>query len=180
MIILALDLATITGWCRGAPGETPTYGSIGKKGRSHPAIFGELQKWLITETAGDKRPDVIAYEMPILRPTDTGDVVGILWGLAAIVQATAYQRGIHNDHLMPIKLDAMRKFFLGKSKWKREDGKAAAVRKCRNNLKLDPQDDNAAEAIGHWCYAGALLVPQSAHRSSPIFSTRVKVGDALI
>jgi len=175
MIILALDLATMTGWARGEPGGTPTYGTIGKKGRSHPAIFGEFQKWLITETAGDKRPDVIAYEMPIMRDTDTGNVVGLLWGLAAIVQATAYQRSIHNDNLMPIGLDKMRKYFLGKSKWKREEGKAAAMRRCKI-MGWAPQDDNAAEALGHWCYACALLKPGVAHRTSPLFSTRVEVG----
>ena len=175
MIILALDLATITGWARGPAGGKPEYGSIGKRGRSHEAILGEFQRWLIGETAGERKPDVIAYELPIMRPTDRANVITILWGLAGIVQATAYQRSIHKPNLVPVDLNDMRKFLLGRAKWKREEGKAAAMRKCRN-MGFKPEDDNAAEAIGHWLYVSALLMPATAHRTSPLFSTPVEIA----
>jgi crossover junction endodeoxyribonuclease RuvC len=177
MIVLALDLATRTGWARGMPGGEPTYGSIrwGGDKASQAAVFGTYAKWFIDQTTEENRPDVVVYEMPIIARwgKTNANANEILQGLAAITQALAYIRGIHNNRLQAVHVGTWRRYFIGRDKVDRDEAKNLTIRKCRL-LKWEPEDDNAADALGLWSYQCALLDPQTSLKVTPLFMRVVR------
>src|SRR5262245_11951206 len=67
MLILALDLATMTGWAYGALGDdVPTFGSLrfGSPSCSHQALFGSALRWL-SELLKAQPVDLVVYEEPL-------------------------------------------------------------------------------------------------------------------
>src|SRR5262245_21877534 len=92
--VLALDIATVTGWARGRVGEEPVCGSVrfGKPTASPLARIGHAMDWAINVTQSSK-PDVVAIE-GLLPPAALkrrsneehellsrlqGSIMGVLW-----------------------------------------------------------------------------------------------------
>lgn len=171
MIILALDLATTTGWARGSPGEEPTYGSVrfAGKGASQEAIFGNALDWLITDTKLVP-PDMIVYESPIIAKwgKTTIETSEILHGLPALVKGVAFMRGIFKDRLRRINVSTVRKYFIGRERCESKEAKKLTIRKCKL-MRWQPQDDNAADALALWSYQCALLDPATSVKVTPLF-----------
>jgi hypothetical protein len=180
MIILSLDLAITSGWARGAPGTEPTYDSLrfASQGASHAAIFGNTLEWLITETAGDRCPDMIVYEAPIIAKwgKTNAKTNEILQGLPALVEAVAFMRGIHGKRLRRIHVSKVRSYFIGKDRCERKEAKQLTIRKCKL-LRWHPQDDNAADALALWSYQCAQLDPATSIKVTPLFMhTNTRAG----
>jgi crossover junction endodeoxyribonuclease RuvC len=175
MIILALDLATTMGWARGAPGQEPVYGSLrlGSKGACHAAILWSFGEWLIGETKLDSKPDVIAYEAPILPHygSTNDDTLKLLNKLAGVADFVAYGRGYYDRRLQAIPVATWRGYFIGRHRYKTKEAKALTVRKCKL-LRWNPQDDNAADALGLWSYVCGQLDPRASLKVTPLFSHR--------
>ena len=97
--VMALDLATTTGWAVGAPGELPAHGSVKFGGTSsHEAAFAGAMNWA-AEKCKVYRPGLIVWEAPLAgfkSGRTTNNVTTILYGLPAVIGAVAYNLGIFN------------------------------------------------------------------------------------
>lgn len=173
MIILALDLATTMGWAKGPPGGVPTYGSfrLASKGACHSAILWRFGEWLIEQTKRDDKPDVIAYEAPILPRygSTNADTLALLAKLAGVADFVAYGRSYFDNRLRVVPVGTWRGYFIGRAKHTSKQAKDLTIRKCKL-LKWDPKDDNAADALGLWSYVCGQIDPRASLKVTPLFS----------
>lgn len=169
MIVLALDLAKQTGWCAGAPGTTPRYGSFSLAGESNER-FGVLYNrlcYLIRDTSAT----MMMFEAPITSGSKTntsGSTLRYLYGYVAVAEAAAQNSGI------PVRECAIatwRKHFLGNGGMNRKDAKRAAITRCRQ-MGYSVETDDEADAIGIWDYAVSLKSPEHACSSTDLFMGR--------
>jgi hypothetical protein len=64
--IMALDLATVTGWAIGEPGTIPAHGSIRFGGTSsHEATFAKAMNWM-AEKCKVYKPSLVVWEAPLV------------------------------------------------------------------------------------------------------------------
>lgn len=158
MNILALDLASVTGWACGEPGGTPSHGSVrfAKPGASHEAIFAAALKWTSIMCA-EHKPDLIVWEAPLStsfkRGKTTIETTTLLYGLPAIVGSVAYLRGIYDIRKADTR--AVRLHFIDQNP-KRAIAKKLTMQQCRI-LGWNVGDDNEADALAIWSYMCALL-----------------------
>ncbi len=170
--VLALDLATMTGWAVGEPGTAPRFGSMrfAREGHSMAAHFAGCMQWLADFNAVE-RPRLIVFEAPIPPVFKLGktnmDTTRWLIGLCSVVEATLYGKGFD---VREASVSDVRRFFLGTGNIKRDDAKIATKRRCRE-LGWMVGDDNAADACALWLYQCALLDPNLAVRYTPLFSS---------
>lgn len=149
-VVLALDLATVTGWCVGAPGARPAYGSIRLDGRERAARYGALLDWL-DDAAKIYRFQRVLFEAPMV----TGDFRGrdaalLALGLAAHLEFWCWDEGVR---CADVHSGTARKAVLGKGGgWGPGGAKPVVIEWCRRQ-GFRPQDDNAADAILLWHHA---------------------------
>jgi hypothetical protein len=176
--VLALDLATITGWARGPVGGVPTSGAIrfGKGSASEAAVFFHTLKWVGEVLDPQPRPDVLMIEA-LLPP---GAKVGAtnretrdrLAGLRGVVLAVAHGRGVYN--VKEGTVGNIRQHFIGERMLKRAKAKPAIVARCQE-LGWPCDDDNAGDALAAWSYACSLIDPRQALLVSPLFNRRLRI-----
>ena len=133
--VLALDLATVTGWASNNPRQSGTYTFDVKRGESPGMRFLRCNNWLKEIYELLKPLEVIAYEQAHHRG---GAATACCVGLVATVQAFAAEKGIE---LMPIHTATLKKFATGSGRASKDDMITAA-----KNLGWDPVDDNEADA----------------------------------
>ena len=167
--IMALDLASVSGWAVGDPGGTPEHGShrFAKAGASHEAIFAKAMDWAETIIMLHQ-PKLIVWEAPLpgfKSGKTTNDVTTILFGLPAVVGVVAYRQGIFDCR----KADtaAVRNHFIGCNP-KRAKAKPMVVRQCCA-MGWNCSDDNEADALATWSYMCALLDPRLALAPTALF-----------
>lgn len=168
--ILALDLATTTGWCEGLPGETPIHGSsrLAPPSSPSPAVHGGLLDFLAKRLTAFRYRAVV-YEAP-LDPRWKGAMTNtatarILLGLPAVVEAVCYQTG---TPVREATSGDVRKHMLG-CRPKSAEAKPMVLARARE-MGFDPRDDNAADALMIWHYACALLAPKEARDTTPLMA----------
>lgn len=175
--VLALDIASMTGWCRGGVGSTPTCGSIrfAAAGASQGAIFGNAFDWFCDFTK-DHRPDALIIEalLPFAAGVgktnkNTGD---ILAGLHGVIRAIAYKRQIFEIHTVSVG-DA-RQHFIDSRTFKGDKAKRYVMDKCRA-LGWQVKNDNESDAAAIWSYWCSRIDPKQALRVSPLFNRMVNV-----
>ncbi len=98
--VLALDLASVSGWAVGEPGGEPEHGSIrfASKGASHEAIFAKAHTWMKIMIA-ERQPEIVVWEAPLAgfkNGKTTADASTILFGLPAVIGTVAFLRGIYD------------------------------------------------------------------------------------
>lgn len=170
MIILALDLASVTGWCVGEPGGPPLHGWLrfASAGASHEAIFAAALKWtheMITVHA----PNLIVWEAPMPtsfnRGTSNVNTTTLLYGLPAVVGAVAYQARV--PRILKASTKDVRLHFIGQNP-KGHIGKKLVMRQCRV-MGWEVDDDNEADALALWSFMCSLIAPELALRPTPLF-----------
>lgn len=173
MSVLALDLASVSGWAVGEPGGQPEHGShrFAKQGASHEAIFANAMDWAETIIMLH-HPRLIVWEAPLpgfKAGKTTNDVTTVLFGLPAIVGVVAYRHGIYDCR----KADtgAVRHHFIGCNP-KRAKAKGLVVRQC-NAMGWHCSDDNEADALATWSYMCSLINPKLALMPTPLFGVRL-------
>lgn len=145
--VLALDLATVTGWAVHATGmERPFSGHL--RLPPNPQVLGpacdKLWQFLLDQ---HKMHDLthIAFEAQHVGSKIDMNVVYKLVGLGATTEFFAHKAGI-NCYKVPIA--TWRKFFIGKgSGVTRGQAKQMCLERCEA-LGWHTVDDNAAEALG--------------------------------
>ena len=170
--ILALDLATRTGWARGAPGQRPVSGSVqfGKPEASNNAVFAHALTWTSTLLESKPRPTVIIIEglLPYYakQGATSRKTHERLSGLHAIVRAVAYLRGIYE--VSDAGAQQVRRHFIGEGSLARDAAKLAVIHRC-NKLGWNPVDDNAADALALWDFACCVMNPELSIKRTPLF-----------
>jgi hypothetical protein len=171
-MILALDLATVTGWACGNPGEQAQSGTLrfGRGGNaSHGQIAAEAIAWFI-EFLSEMKPGIIAYEQPLppnfIGGKTTLNTGMVLMGLPFLLEGIAYKLGMYD--VRPQRVSDIRTFFLGSNTIKSADAKQLTFERCQR-LGFHPQDTNEADALALWCYQCAIVNPELAHKLTPLF-----------
>jgi hypothetical protein len=178
MNILALDLATITGFAYGELGAAGPMAAgstrFGKVDCTRDAMFGAALRWL-NSTMAENAVDCVVFEEPLHfglrrgRSRPGNDEVS--YGLAAIVRAVAYLRKIYK--VKQVRTIDVRRHFIGDNP-KRDIAKRETVARCLE-LGIRVADDNAADAVATWFYQCALLRPELALKTTRLFNPNVKI-----
>lgn len=170
MNILALDLASVSGWAVGEPGGTPKHGSVrfASAGASHEAVFAKAAIWF-ADIIFEQEPKLIVWEAPLptsfSRGRTTSDTTSLLFGLPAVIGAIAYQQGIYD--IRKAETREVRQHFIGCNP-KRAAAKPLTMAQCRA-MGWEVADDNEADALAVWSYMASLISPQLALRPTPLF-----------
>ena len=172
MLILALDLATKTGWARGRIGEPPEFGSVrfGNASSDQNIIFGAALAWT-SKFLAERLPDALYIEallppQAMLNKTSR-QVRDRLAGLHGVVRGVAQLRGVERIEICTV--GDVRAHFIGDRGLKRARAKGETMLQCRR-LGWDAKDDNQGDALAIWSYAGALIDPQTALKTVPLFN----------
>lgn len=163
MIIVALDLASVSGVAAGSPGGRPKAWSVDLgQGRSEDARFSKALI-LTHKLIEAHKPDVLAIEAPV----GGSKTSHFLVGLVACVRGCAFNRGVQVE---PYNIASIRKHFCGghvtsaayghldpkkRKGAARAAGKNLVMQRCRQ-LGWEAEDDNAADACALWDYACSL------------------------
>lgn len=175
--ILALDLASRTGWALGKVYDrVPQSGSIrfAKPGAGMGPIFAHYRMWL-NRMAEENKIDVVVFESPMTPAHMLGKTnittIRTLMGLPAITEEAFFSRGLGEARYYDVreaKVTDIRRHFLGGTRHKRATAKAMTIAACRR-LGWSPQDDNAADALALWHYQASIFEPRFALQTSPLF-----------
>lgn len=175
--ILALDLASRTGWANGCPSDaTPRSGSVrfAREGASMGVLFAGCRQWLSDFLATDPDIKLIVFEAPMtpqqMAGRTTADIMRRLSGLCAVVEELACTRGGYA--VREARVSDVRAHFIGSNRHKRDQAKALTISAC-HRLGWAPSDDNAADALALWHYQASILDPQLAVQTSPLFRRRI-------
>lgn len=147
--ILALDIATSTGWCCGVPGERPDLGSVElAPGRSIGERGCALVDWL-DDYRAFFAPWLIVYEAPLQRGEHLSVQAGRLaLGLAMAVEMYGFRAGIV---VREANVQQARKAVIGRGNASKADVWATCC-----NAGLDPPDYDASDAWLIWRFAAML------------------------
>jgi hypothetical protein len=176
--VLALDVATITGYARGVVGGRPIAGSVrfGTREASEGEVFSQAIGWMSKVLEMQPRPDVIVVEAMLPPGAKVGQTNSStrdrLAGLHAIVRGVAHIRGI--SEIACYSVADIRQHFIGERSLKRAQAKAAIVLRCEM-LGWQAVDNNAADALAAWSYACSIIDPTQALKVSPLFNKQLRV-----
>lgn len=84
--LLSLDLSTFVGFSRLERGHVPTFGTLKLEGPDLTFKLGQFHDWLFEQYEGQSF-DGLAWEKPLLTPTDTVDLLTLLYGLVGVCHA---------------------------------------------------------------------------------------------
>lgn len=178
--ILALDLATTTGWATDSERSgVPDFGSLKLDGDDHGSKGAALADFLAREIA-HRRPELIAFEQPSDpqfyqdKHDDEGKpvrrtnfmTVRMLLGVAFLVDTIAKQNKID---CVEVPVQSWRAFFTGTTR----GGKDPAQARCRQLGWLTVGFDES-DACGLWAFAKANSDPKWSFDvgSTPLFGGR--------
>lgn len=144
MIILALDLASRTGWAIVRDGrviESGVQDFSKRRGESNGVLFLRARKWL-SEFGHPTPPDLVAYEQAHFRG---GAATEICVGLQTRAQEIAVEWGVESA---PVPTSTLKKWATGVGRAE----KAAMIAWAASKIGRQPEDDNEADAIavGLW------------------------------
>lgn len=157
--ILALDLATQTGFCVGRPDAThPVFGEFkippqGDQIGRFAAIFLEWFDGIMEFY----EPELMVFEAPILPKMTNPQTVRKLNGLAVLAEWSATQK--YKIKCAEARASSVKKYFTGTGRAQKEDT-VAACRKYGWAVK----SDDAADACALWAYSVALYAKEHASR----------------
>jgi hypothetical protein len=167
MIVLALDLASRTGWAVGG-GGMPKTGVYNLSGGSRGHGFLGFNNWLygkIDRTGAE----LIAYEKPLFSLGKQGiraDVGMKLIGLAAMAEMIGAARGIP---VVVVAVQPVRKAFLGHGR--PANPKQAVLDRCKLLGWETGGDDNRGDAAALWFWAKATHDPKfNIETGNPVFA----------
>jgi hypothetical protein len=133
MKILALDMATITGWCSGNTSGTENFKK--RSGDSRGMIFLRFEAW-VADILKISAPTVVVYERPHARGRAANEVLN---GMLAILVKECER---HSVQYMDCPSTTLKRFATGKGNASKEEMQAAAIKR----FGFRPVDDNEADA----------------------------------
>lgn len=164
--VLALDLATVTGWALGRPGETPRFGTIKFPNSSRAAMYRYAREWY--DAMIDDHVGRVVFESAatpsIMAGKTTADTIKMLVGLTEHLEEICYQR----VELREARVADVRIHFIG-TNMKRDEAKRATVGRCLE-CGWGVKTNDEADACALWSYQVCALRPDLAATMSPLFS----------
>lgn len=153
-MILALDIATRTGWAAGT--DRPVTGVIDLSGVDGIGARGSLFLDYVDRMVQDMRPSLVVFEQPLMGGKGSVATMRLLQGLAVAAEVACHW---HDTPVREVPMATWRKHFIGRGwapRGERSDWcKIQAMAKCRQ-LGWDPKTHDEAEAAGIWHYAYCL------------------------
>lgn len=150
--ILALDIATITGWAIGPINATaPLNGShrIAAPGADIAYTLVKFERWLL-DFLTVKTPSLVVFEAPVPRSAAHGfQTARKLLGLIAVCELVCFRSGIQ---CREAAIQTVRKHFCGNG---RADKEAVQAMCAARGWAF--ADDNAADALALWSYSAETL-----------------------
>lgn len=157
-VVLTLDLARKLGWCAGAPGARPHFGTVELRGHSHGAVYAALVDWL-EDAIRLHAPAEIVAEAPLVRGDHAGmDAGRLALGMIAHLELVAHDHGIR---LLEEHVSRTRKAVIGRGNFAKGTAKTEVMAWCRAQ-GFDPPDDNAADAICLWKHVEQIRAGRAA------------------
>ena len=145
-MILALDLATKTGWAAGEPCGLPVYGTWHLNQKTQPARFLALARH-VREAIQRYQPGLVVLESAHVGRSNP-DVLLALFGYRAVAMLAAYQAGPNIESWPP---QTIRKHFIGIginfSDYERLRAHIATWSKELQGYELEPELDRAHTQI---------------------------------
>lgn len=150
--LLALDLSTNVGaaWF-GERGQAPEFDTVKLEGELNLKL-GQFQVWLEEQYAGDPF-DALAWERPLLTPTDTVDLLELLYGLVGSCRSFIGRQWILNKIVIPwreIDVPTAKLALTGKAKATKDEMLYAARRTL--NWEVHNHHESDAGAVGVVAY----------------------------
>jgi hypothetical protein len=171
--VLALDLATVTGWALGKVGDDPKFGHIrfAKRGETHAVAYRELRAWMEKMLAWNKAVNLIVYESPAVPSIMAGktniDTTRLLFGLSENLEEFCHAR----IELREASVSQVRAHFIGQN-LKSKIAKPMTLEKCRE-LGWMCETTDESDACALWSYQCGLLDPMVALQASPLFRRKL-------
>lgn len=187
--ILALDVATTTGWAYGMPGDRPAFGHFrsGKPRDAAGEVLAQFRVWL-DRCCAKSQPRMVVFEAPYVPRfapkkvrTKTGQVISTtpssstpidiyvvrrLFAMCGLVEMIAHERGLP---CREEQSNVICRHFTGNGSWGgRENKKAATQKMCAVYGWPDVSEDEA-DALALWVYAEAVLFPKT-RSAGPLFA----------
>lgn len=165
--VLALDIATTTGWAYGRPGIIPQFGHVTFKG-ARPFVYRKFREWL-EKVVSERTPSLIVFESaaaPMVMQGRTNiDTIKRLIGMTEHLEEFCYNR----VDLREASVSQVRAHFIGKN-MKSKIAKAATIRRC-HSIGWNVETDDEADACALWDYQCSWLRRDLAHKSLPLLRT---------
>jgi hypothetical protein len=158
--ILALDIASRTGFAHGYATDKPIIGSkqLSYSDMENVEIFAKAAHWIATLSRDLPITDAF-IEAPIAPQVMMGKTNPatslLLLGLFGVISGHIGARGIR---IKVVPVPTWRKAFLGAGMLKSKDAKDRSLKQCAN-LGWSVDNHDAAEAAGIWFYGTQVLHP---------------------
>jgi len=168
--VLALDLATVTGWAFGAPDDKPEFGSLsfGKPDASRASRYRAFRRWLDASS----KADLIVFESPAVPMLMSGktniDTVRFLIGMTENLEEWCHDR----VELREASVSQVRSYFIGQN-MKAKIAKPLTLERCQQ-LGWMAEDFDQADALALWSYQCSWLRPDLSAYSTPLFQPRAR------
>lgn len=146
--LLALDLSSAVGFARFSGRARPRFGTLVLEGPDLAWKIGRFGDWLDDQHTVDPF-DALAWERPLIVPTDTVDLLELLYGLVGVCYAFAGS----DRHRMPwreVDVPTAKKALTGKAKATKDDMLYAARRTF--NWEVHSHHEADAGAVGGVAY----------------------------
>ncbi|MFG1205606.1 hypothetical protein [Xanthobacter flavus] len=167
--ILALDVATTTGWAYGRPGEVPRASTkqFAPEGSDNGAVGCGAMRWL-ADFLKMNQVDAVYYEAPFdprhMGNKTTFSTTRVLVGLPFLLDTLLSAKSIK---VREVLVADARKHFLGRGV-RGDEGKKQVQTRCRQlGWRFDSPD--AADACAVWAFACGIENPKAAIATTPLF-----------
>lgn len=162
MLILALDLATTTGYAIGQAGERPRSAAVRlKKPDDLTAVAWGNIGFLLRDLFVLDRPALMAVEAPLPAGASKGqDAAHLAWGAVGVVSFMAALYGIRLEFVNAQKVSS---HFIGRGRFSAADGgrkakKEATLRQAKalGLIDQDCRSEDIADAVALHSYASTM------------------------
>jgi Holliday junction resolvasome RuvABC endonuclease subunit len=163
MRILALDLATKTGWCFAEAGKPVSVGTLQlpRTGNNIGVFLSTFSAWLRPALL-ERQPDLVVFESPILRGATQIATLRKLYGLAGVTEMIADEYGAR---VFECSITQAKKALSGNGRAEKPDMIEAA-----KGRGVEVTDDNQADAFGVFLFAVAQASPSNLSAYDPVFA----------
>lgn len=165
-MLLALDIATRTGWALGGPSDgSPRTGTWKLPGLDDMQLDRSLQVLddSITGLCKIARVEIVAIEAPLMMQNRSAHTALGLISCAAVARCAAQR---HGARIVMAQVQTVRRHFVGHGR--PDDPKRAVMDRCKL-LGWTVADDNAADAAALWSFAMSANYRHWAPKSTPLF-----------
>jgi hypothetical protein len=172
--VLALDVATTLGWCRGIVGSVPTLGTMSFKAARERDVYGLALTWFSDFLRPEPRPDLVILESMLSITAMNGQSQRVTWlrlaGLRTLAIGVAHARNI--PEIAEATVQDIRGHFIGDRNMRSKQAKRTVMERC-HRLGWDAKNDNESDAAALWSYACSLIDPRLALNVVPLFNRRL-------